>query len=97
MVLAWASEAIPGDAQILVCSGHVLVLCNAWKRTWQLGVPCFLQLNWWLKVGGGGGGGVATGLLNKGGGSNRLPGLVTKQQAVEFPQVQTSLEYYVNT
>ena len=33
----------------------------------------------------------ATGLLNKGGGSNRLPGLVTKQQAVEFPQVLTSL------
>ena len=33
----------------------------------------------------------ATGLLNKGGGSNRLPGLVAKQQAVEFPQVQTSL------
>ena len=31
---------------------------------------------------GGGGGGGATGLLNKGGGSNRLP--------VEFPQVQTS-------
>ena len=30
----------------------------------------------------GGGGGGATGLLNKGGGSNRLP--------VEFPQVQTS-------
>ena len=29
----------------------------------------------------------ATGLLDKGGGSNRLPGLVTKQQAVEFPQV----------
>ena len=29
--------------------------------------------------GGGGGGGGATGLLNKGGGSNRLPGLVTKQ------------------
>ena len=27
----------------------------------------------------GGGGGGATGLLNKGGGSNRLPGLVTKQ------------------
>ena len=26
-----------------------------------------------------------------GGGGNRLPGLVTKQQAVEFPQVQTSL------
>ena len=39
---------------------------------------------------GGGGGGGATGLLNKGGGSNRLPALVTKQQAVEFPQVQTS-------
>ena len=37
-----------------------------------------------------GGGGGATGLLNKGGGSNRLPGLVTKQQAVEFPQVQAS-------
>ena len=31
---------------------------------------------------GGGGGGGATGLLNKGGGSKRLP--------VEFPQVQTS-------
>ena len=28
---------------------------------------------------------------NKGGGSNRLPGLVTKPQAVEFPQVQTSI------
>ena len=38
------------------------------------------------------GGGGGTGLLNKGGGGggNRLPGLVTKQQAVEFPQVQTS-------
>ena len=36
------------------------------------------------------GGGGATGLLNKGGGSNRLPGVVTKQQAVAFPQVQTS-------
>ena len=35
-------------------------------------------------------GGGATGLLNKGWGSNMLPGLVTKQQAVEFPQVQTS-------
>ena len=33
-------------------------------------------------LGGGGGGGGATGLLNKGGGSNRLPGLVAKQQAV---------------
>ena len=41
--------------------------------------------------GGGGGEGGATGLLNKGGGRNRLPGLVTKQQAVEFPQVLTSL------
>ena len=38
-----------------------------------------------------GGGGGATGLLNKGGGSNRLPDLVTKQQAVEFPQVQASM------
>ena len=42
----------------------------------------------------GGGGGGATGLLNKGGGSNRLPGLVTKQQAVEFPQVQTSISNF---
>ena len=39
----------------------------------------------------GGGGGGATGLLNKGGGSNRLPALVTKQQAVEYAQVLTSL------
>ena len=38
----------------------------------------------------GGGGGQLTGLLNKGRGSNRLPGLVTKQHAVEFPQVQAS-------
>ena len=39
-----------------------------------------------------GGGGGGTGLLNKGGGgSNRLSGLLTKQQAVEFPQVQASL------
>ena len=38
---------------------------------------------------GGGGGGGATGLLNKGGGSNRFPGVASKQQAVEFPQVQT--------
>ena len=43
-----------------------------------------------LEGGGGGGGGGATGLLNKGGGSSRLPGLVTKQQAVEFPQVLAS-------
>ena len=42
-------------------------------------------------IGGGGGGGGATGLLNKRRGSNRLPGVVTEQQAVEFPQVQTSL------
>ena len=35
--------------------------------------------------------GGATGLLNKGGGSNRLPGLVTNQQAVEFPQVLVSM------
>ena len=37
-----------------------------------------------------GGGGV--GLLR---GSNRLPGLVTKQQAVEFPQVLTSIHNYI--
>ena len=37
-----------------------------------------------------GGGGGATGLLNKGGGNNKLPTLVAKQQAVEFPQVLTS-------
>ena len=36
-----------------------------------------------------GGGGGATGLVNKGGGSSRLPGLVTKQQAVEFPHAGT--------
>ena len=35
------------------------------------------------------GGGGATGLVNKGGGSSRLPGLVTKQQAVEFPHAGT--------
>ena len=35
-------------------------------------------------------GGGATGLLNEGGGSNRLPALVSKQ-AVKFPQVYTSL------
>ena len=40
--------------------------------------------------GGRGGGGGATGLLNKGGGSNRLPGLETEQQVVEFPQVLAS-------
>ena len=50
------------------------------------GVLCFEHAE---QAGGGGGG--ATGLLNKGGGSNRFPGLVTKQQAVEFPQVLTSL------
>ena len=44
-----------------------------------------------LEGGGGGGGrGGATGLLNKGGGSNRLPALVTKQQAVELTQVLPS-------
>ena len=41
----------------------------------------------------GGGGGGGTYLLNKGGGSNRLPGLVTKQQAVEFPQVLAIVQY----
>ena len=44
-----------------------------------------------LRGGGGGGGGGATGLLNKGGGATGfLLALVTKQQAVEFPQVLTS-------
>ena len=49
------------------------------------------------QAGGGGGGGGATGLLNKGGvgATGLLPGLVTKQQAVEFPQVQTSIYYYM--
>ena len=37
---------------------------------------------------GGGGGGGGNRLAKYG--SNRLPGLVTKQQAVEFPQVQAS-------
>ena len=32
----------------------------------------------------GGGGGGATGLQNKGGGSNRLPGLVTKNKLWKF-------------
>ena len=41
--------------------------------------------------GGGGGGATGLGLLNKGGGSNWLPGLVTKQQAVEFPLVLASI------
>ena len=39
---------------------------------------------------GGGGGGGGGNRLAKWRGSNRLPGLVTKQQAVEFPQVLTS-------
>ena len=40
---------------------------------------------------GGGGGGGATGLLNEGGGSNRLPrSCLVAKQAVEFPQVYTS-------
>ena len=51
-------------------------------------IKVFCVVSMLSKLGGGGGG--ATGLLNKGGGSNRLPGLVTKQQAVEFPQVLTS-------
>ena len=38
----------------------------------------------------GGGGGGNRLAKYKGGGSNMLPGLVTKQQAVEFPQVQAS-------
>ena len=47
-----------------------------------------------LEEEGGGGGGQHAGLLNKGGGSNRLPGLVTEQQAVEFPQVLASTIKY---
>ena len=39
--------------------------------------------------------GGATGLLNRGGGSNRLPGLVTEQQAVEFPQVLASSNTWI--
>ena len=38
----------------------------------------------------GGGGGGATGLLNKGGGSNRLPGLVNNKLWNLIPQVLTS-------
>ena len=49
-------------------------------------IKVFCVVSMLNKLGGGGGGG-GKGLLNKGGGSNRLPGLVTKQQAVEFPQV----------
>ena len=44
---------------------------------------------------GGGGGGGGRDLLHKGGGSNRLPGLVTKQQAVEFPQVLASVSIII--
>ena len=40
-------------------------------------LPCSNSMRCVLRGGGGGGGG----------GSNRLPGLVTEQQAVEFPQV----------
>ena len=45
---------------------------------------------------GGGGGGGATGLLNKGGGGEQQASWFSKQQAVEFPQVLTSLHnnYY---
>ena len=47
-------------------------------------IKVFCVVSMLSKLGGGG-----KGLLNEGGGSNRLPGLVTKQQAVEFPQVLT--------
>ena len=43
-----------------------------------------------LEGGGGGGGGNRLAKFNKEVESKRLPGVVTKQQAVEFPQVQTS-------
>ena len=39
---------------------------------------------------GGGGGWVGNRLAKERRGSNRLPGLVSKQQAVEFPRVLTS-------
>ena len=39
-------------------------------------------------------GGGATGLLNKGGGSNRLPGLVTKQQELCGISTGTGYNYY---
>ena len=51
-------------------------------------IKVFCVVSMLSKLGGGGGGG-ATGLLNKGRGSNRLPGLVTKQQAVEFQHAGT--------
>ena len=54
-------------------------------------IKVFCVVSMLSKLGGGGGGGGNR--LNKGGGSNRLPGLVTKQQAVEFPQVLTSPHY----
>ena len=50
--------------QVVLCSGHV-------EQASSRGV---LEGG-----GGGGGGGGATGLLNKGGGSNRLPGLVNNK------------------
>ena len=49
-------------------------------------IKVFCVVSMLSKLGGGGGGGK--GLLNKGGVSNRLPGLVTK---LEFPQVLTSI------
>ena len=39
---------------------------------------------YWRGGGGGGGGGGATGLLNKEGGRNRLPGLVTTNKLWNF-------------
>ena len=69
---------------------HWLWYSNTLTETYQLSPPTpehAEQASSRGCVGGGGGGGGATGLLNKGGGSSRLPGLVTKQQAVEFPQV----------
>ena len=49
----------------------------------KLGVLCCEH----AEQAGEGGGGNRLAKINKGGGSNRLPGLVTKQQVVEFPQV----------
>ena len=40
----------------------------------------------------GGGGGAATGLLNEGGGGEQQASCLVAKQAVEFPQVYTSIQ-----
>ena len=47
-------------------------------------IKVFCVVSMLSKLGGGGGGNR---LAKQRGGSNRLPGLVTKQQAVEFPGI----------